>query len=297
MAFSGCMVKKGADQTTADYNPAAVVTWDTEVYDVGGWHDTGSNTSRFTVPSGVSYVRVTANIRLLAVTGSALAYVWVIKDGDNNAATRHINLPIAMEDSPDGVSSTLRLPMVVSGPIAVTPGNYLEIVVNLPADDSVTLEALSWATIEALDNFSGCLVKKAVDQTAADYGTADAALAWDTEAFDVGGWHDGGDNTKLTVPSGVSYVRVSGCVTVTSLASGVNTQIWVTKDGDNNAATRHINLPYVLEDSDDATRHLNFTSAPIAVTAGTYFELRLYTPGDTSVTVEDYSWFAIEKVA
>ena len=303
MAFSGAMVKKAADQTGADYNLGAepfgvVVGWDTEVYDTDGWHDTGSNTSRFTVPSGVSYVRMTANLRFNGtITGSVAVFVWVMKNGDTNTATRHINLPICMEDVSDGFS-TIRLPNLVSGPIAVTPGDYLELMLFTKNDDSVTVEALSWCAIEAIANFSGCLVKKSADETAADYGTADVALTWDTEAFDVGGWHDTGSNTsRLTVPSGVSYARLSGCVTVTSLAAGTDVQIWVTKNGDNAAATRHINLPYVLEDSDEAARHLNFMSCPLAVSAGDYFELRLLTAGDASVTVEDYSWFAIEKIA
>jgi hypothetical protein len=33
------------------------------------------------------------------------------------------------------------------------------------------------------------------------------------------------------------------------------------------------------------------------VSAGDYFEVRLLTSGDASVTVEDHSWFAIEKLA
>ena len=145
--------------------------------------------------------------------------------------------------------------------------------------------------------FSGAMVKKAADQTAANYST-NAAILWDTEVYDVGGWHDTGSNTsRFTVPSGVSYARLTACLAVTSLNANAATYAWVTKNGDNVAATRHTNLPTVHADASPAFQWLNLASAAIPVSAGDYFELRLETGGDGSTTLEDYSWFSIEKVA
>ena len=294
MAFSGCMVRKSANQTTANYGAGAIVTWDAEAFDVGGWHDAVSNTSRLTVPSGVSYVRVTANALIDQIGSGFDAFMYVIKNGDDGA-TRHVNLPYVMEDSTAG---TYHLNLA-SGPIAVSAGDYFEVVLNLSGDNSVTLWGNgSWFAIEALDSFSGCLVKKAADQTTADYST-DAAISWDTDVIDVGGWHDtGADTSRLTVPSGVSYVRLSAAVCLSSLATNTDVWIWATKNGDNVAETRHVNLPVTHEDSPSSTsQYLNFLSGPISVSAGDYFELRLHAIGDASVTFEDFSWFAIEKIA
>jgi hypothetical protein len=289
MALNGCMVKKAADQTAADYSSDTAITWDTDVYDVGGWHDTGSNTSRLTVPSGVSYVRLAANLGITSLATLANVFAWVTKDGDNNAATRHVNLPLVLEDS-DSLSQYVS---IVSGPVAVTAGAYFELRLLCSGDASVTLEDHSWFCIEELPSFSGCLVKKAADQTTADY-SGTAVISWDTEAFDVGGWHSAGDPTKLTVPSGVNYVRLTASVQVTSITGGADCYVSIIKNGSSVAVA---GLPVVLEDSDSTSQCLNLVSAAYPVIAGDFFECTLLATGDASVTIEDYSWFSIEKVA
>jgi hypothetical protein len=296
MAFSGALVKKAADQTTANFTAAfTALTWDTETYDVGGWHDTGSNTSRLTVPSGVTHVKLTGCVGISSITGTASLYVAVFKNGDAVAGTRAINLPLV---GPLVMANgDYQLPLV-SGPLAVSSGDYFELVVLIVGDSSVTVTAgQSFFAIEAIENFSGAMAKKAADQTTANY-SANAVITWDTDALDVGGWHDTGSNTsRLTVPSGVTYVRVTACVGVTSLAANADTYAWIEKNGDNNAATRHVNLPVMLQDSGGAEAYINLVSGPLAVSAGDWFEVRLLTSGDASVTVEDHSWFAIEKLA
>jgi hypothetical protein len=260
MAFSGALVKKAVDQTTANFTAAfTALTWDTETYDVGGWHDTGSNTSRLTVPSGVTHVKLTGCVGISSITGTASLYLAVFKNGDAVAGTRSVNLPVV---GPLVMANgDYQLPLV-SGPLAVTPGDYFELVVFIVGDSSVTVTAgQSFFAIEAIENFSGAMAKKAADQTAANY-SANAVITWDTDALDVGGWHDTGSNTsRLT------------------------------------AATRHVNLPVMLQDSGGTEAYINLVSGPLAVSAGDYFEVRLLTSGDASVTVEDHSWFAIEKLA
>jgi hypothetical protein len=97
------------------------------------------------------------------------------------------------------------------------------------------------------------------------------------------------------VPSGVSYVRITAAVNLSSVVAGSDTFIWVTKNGDNVSTTRHVYLPVVGEDTSSTTMVLNLASGPLSVVATDYFELRLLCP-DTSITVEDFSWFAIEKL-
>ncbi|MGZ8337918.1 MAG: hypothetical protein ACXWU1_14775, partial [Allosphingosinicella sp.] len=50
---------------------------------------------------------------------------------------------------------------------------------------------------------NACMVRKAADQTAANY-SAGGFVAWDQEVYDDGGWHNNAvNNSRLTVPSGV----------------------------------------------------------------------------------------------
>lgn len=297
MAFSGALVHKAANQTGANFTTATAITWDSESYDVGGWHDTGSNTSRMTVPSGVTHVRLSARVTIDVLAGGATVFAWIAKNGDTNAATRRINMPSAMRYMASGAAHmTLH-----SGPLEVTAGDYFELYVLIAGDTSVTFyggtDDPCWLSIEAIENFSGAMVKKAADQTTADY-SAGAVVTWDTDVVDVGGWHDTGSNTsRLTVPSGVSFVRLTASVNFSSVASAADCYVYVIKDGDNVAATRHVNLPIVLMDGIGLTDYYtNLISGPIAVAAGTYFEVMVSIPADSSVTLEDHSWCAIEKL-
>jgi len=49
--FAGCRLFNTTDQTIANAT-ATAVTWNSETFDVGGYHSTSSNTSRITIPSG-----------------------------------------------------------------------------------------------------------------------------------------------------------------------------------------------------------------------------------------------------
>lgn len=67
-SFSGALVTNSGTQTVNSSTSA--LTWNTEDYDDGGWHDNGVNPSRLTVPSGVTKVRLTGGMKdTSSVTG------------------------------------------------------------------------------------------------------------------------------------------------------------------------------------------------------------------------------------
>jgi hypothetical protein len=290
------LVYKSANEAAVNFQTAAAVTFNTEAYDTSSWHDTGSNTSRLTVPSGVTHVRLSARVTLQALGVGMGVEIYITKNGDTNIATNRINMPFIME----AIGATENHYHLWSGPLAVTPGDYFELVVLSSGDNSVTVQGTTdgcWFAIEEIENFSGAMVKKAADQTAANY-SAGAFVTWDTEVLDVGGWHDTGSNTsRLTVPSGVSTVRVTAGIAVTSLLANAEAYVLMIKNGDTNAATRAINLPVALEDSSAVIAFMQLSSGPLAVSPGDYFEIWPLIPGDASITIEDYSWFAIEKLS
>ena len=131
-AFSGAMVKKSADQTTADYTVAAAVAFNTEVYDVGGWHDTVTNNSRFTVPSGVTRIRLHAQALLTSITAS----MYVIGEFFKNGAAispREVNA--------NEISAGFNYLIVDSNVLTCVAGDYFEFVLTVETDTSVTVVA------------------------------------------------------------------------------------------------------------------------------------------------------------
>lgn len=128
--------------------------------------------------------------------------------------------------------------------------------------------------------FRGAMVKKAADQTGANY-SAGVAIAWDGEVYDTDSIHDNvTNNTRLTVPAGVSYVRV-GCNL--SLAA-VTTDVVITLDILKNGVSSFDGATGDKSSTGTTIPLLSLSSGPVPVSASDYFEARL-TTGDTSITV------------
>jgi hypothetical protein len=140
--------------------------------------------------------------------------------------------------------------------------------------------------------FLGTLVKKAADQTDADY-LLGAAVAWDAETFDVTDWHDAGSNpSRITIPTGVNYVRLSACISLASITLTSRAYAYFTKNVDGVVPGLPLNSKYFATST---AHYINIVSAPLATVAGDYFEVGLLCT-DVTTTVEDFSWFAAERV-
>ena len=112
--FSGALVTNTGSQTVN--STTSPLTWDAESYDEGGWHDTGTNPTRLTVPAGVAYVRITMNCRdTSSVSGQLNA--TLTKNGSSafdGAVTQEIETA-----GGDAVNAT-------TGVLAVIAGDYFE---------------------------------------------------------------------------------------------------------------------------------------------------------------------------
>lgn len=72
-SFVGCRLTKSADQTVTQ-NVYTAVTWNTETFDTSAFHDTVTNNSRITIPSGrAGYYQFTAQISMTQSNYSGLA--------------------------------------------------------------------------------------------------------------------------------------------------------------------------------------------------------------------------------
>jgi hypothetical protein len=79
--FSGCSVSKSATQTLAS-NTATIITFDTELFDVDGYHSNVTNNSRMTIPSGkAGYFFLYAKYRLDAGGSTGGNVLRILKNG------------------------------------------------------------------------------------------------------------------------------------------------------------------------------------------------------------------------
>lgn len=135
-------------------------------------------------------------------------------------------------------------------------------------------------------SFSGASVVRGATQA----GAADTVVSFDTETYDQGGWWDAGAPTRLTVPSGVTHVQLTGRVNASAIASG-ELGIRFTKNGSIlKGAGRHGS-----PDSNTSGRPRCLQSGVLGVTPGDYFELQTET-ADAAYTIEADSYLAIESI-
>jgi hypothetical protein len=123
-------------------------------------------------------------------------------------------------------------------------------------------------------------VRKAAPQTTANY-TSGVTVAWDAEDYDVGGWHDNvTNNTRLTVPSGVTRVDIEVALVITEGSGSIDTSIEIHIDGaslNRVGKTRQFHTGAAMYD------HLLWTD--VSVTAGQYITAVFIVTSDTSVTI------------
>lgn len=151
-----------------------------------------------------------------------------------------------------------------------------------------------WTASIGNQAYRGALVYRSTDHTWINY-TSGAVIAWDSESYDTDSIHDNTtNNSRLTVPAGVSKVRLSGHVRLTDADVGLSAYLRIQKNG----TTSYIGIGSSTKNGGNFSEYwAEVTSAVLAVTPGDYFELFLLVLSDTSLTVAaDASWFAMEVI-
>jgi hypothetical protein len=148
------------------------------------------------------------------------------------------------------------------------------------AGDLLMFDGSDWVNAPG---FRAAMVKKAADQTAADYTTA-ANIAWDSEVYDTDGIHDNAsNNSRLTVPAGVSYVKVGGTVATGSVVLGSEFNMLLLKNG---SSSFDGSVRQVFEGpTTTLSPGGSFASGAIPVSPGDYFEINFQVIGDSSITI------------
>lgn len=144
-AFRGCLVKKSADQT-ADFSAGVAIPWDVEDYDTDTIHDNVTNNTRFTVPSGVSKVELSANLFVVGAGSSDVLALF-----RKNGSTSYTGSTLIRVHADSAGEAVLNLKSPV---LTVTPGDYFEVVLQIPSDTSSTIYGstlpYTWAAMQVI---------------------------------------------------------------------------------------------------------------------------------------------------
>lgn len=140
--------------------------------------------------------------------------------------------------------------------------------------------------------FKGALLARSTNYTHAG-GSTFAAIPFDQETYDTGGFHDAiTNNTRITIPTGVTKVRMLGGSTITPTVSGSYQALHIRKNG----GGAYVGPVRVLDyESSSQEKGLEIITPVIAVSAGDYFELVWYS-NDGGPLQADRTFFAVEVV-
>jgi hypothetical protein len=126
IAFSGAVVRNSGNQVAAP--TGTVMSWDTEVINDGPWHSISTNPSRFTVPTGIAFAEIIAEIEW----GSGLNSVDTWQAGFTIRKNGAGGLLFTLDCRPSitNAAGNVYTTTICSGPLAVTPGDYFELLVQ-----------------------------------------------------------------------------------------------------------------------------------------------------------------------
>jgi hypothetical protein len=185
---------------------------------------------------------------------------------------------------------------VASAALEVSAGDYFELMFFEESDTSIDFLARDTRFgIEEVNaaTFSGALVGLSSDLTGVNYVTP-TAVPWDTEVYDHGNWYSGANPTRMTVPSGVSYVRATARVDAALINSNDSASLVIRKNGseDYNGVAGQKAFASTTD------KQASVATGIIPCAPGDYFETYFSVTSDTSITIPALNlFFAVEKVA
>lgn len=277
--YDGCLVKRSSAQTLAAATTETVL-WNTEVYDIGGWHDNVTNPERLTVPSGTTLAQAAFGIATAASHSGQI----VMNMRLNGAQAR--GLPVMDKDT-SGVDAG----HILSAPIAVTAGDYFDSRLYLVSGGDISTDDSTWASAWSLpSDLKYCIVNRTTNFSIPS-GSTPTTIDWDAESVDTDAFHDNATNpSRLTVPvgSGLTHVRVMASLQNTSVAGQWGCRI--IKNGSTVVGGGQMDTDTTGTDSAYAC------SAILAVSEGDYFEIQAYATSATSVTNTTLCWASIMEV-
>lgn len=133
------------------------------------------------------------------------------------------------------------------------------------------------------NRFMGASVKKAANQTGADYTTA-AVVAFDDENYDTDAFHDNStNNSRITIPSslGIKKVDISGIIVTSNNTANTWSYVELLKNGSASwSGTMRQRI-----DGPTTGHNVNIATVGSVAAANDYFELNYQTESDASIDI------------
>jgi hypothetical protein len=136
--FMGALVTKSATQSLSGGVPT-IVTWQTVVYDTGGFADLASQPTRLTVPAGVGFVRLTAGIALATPAGSGQQFLTALLNGAIGWIGRFTD-----------ARSSNQYFLAVSPVLQVAPGDFFEIRITTTTAEIIAVTDQTYYGLEGV---------------------------------------------------------------------------------------------------------------------------------------------------
>lgn len=141
-SFSGALLAMSSNQSITGAAGETALVWATETYDIGGWFDSGTSTTRVVVPTGVTRVRLSGAVVQSSVTGEVS--ITFKKNGSTFAGQ-----PNNDSDTTGGDSLN-----ITTGVLEVVPGDYFEMFMAVDTTSNAVAEARTWFAIEAVESIA-----------------------------------------------------------------------------------------------------------------------------------------------
>ncbi len=144
-SFSGCSLGRSAVLSLANETNVAV-SFDQEVFDIGGYHDNSTNNSRITIPSGKAGKYAVCGTAVFAANTSGIRSVYLYKNGSSTG-----NLWQMSPNTSSGDFISLSFSKIVD----LAEADYLELYVSQSSGGSLNLRFESTSN---LTNFAAYLI-------------------------------------------------------------------------------------------------------------------------------------------
>jgi hypothetical protein len=187
--------------------------------------------------------------------------------------------------------------LAVSGADGKLDMGWLKASETPTANQLIILDTNGKLPLSAGSSFIGALVGKTAHQSIAT-GTF-TKITWDAESYDTSNIHDNAiNNTRMTVPAGVTYVKVKTQLWWQGPASASGYKsIVIRKNG-----SYFEGMGSTVWAATTIADHYTAETTVVPVTAGDYFEVEVYQ--NTGVTLTLYAggtskqetWFALEAI-
>lgn len=183
---------------------------------------------------------------------------------------------------------------IFTGPTGVTS-------LTLEKGDALVLTNYGggWVTVAGATYFRGAMVGLSADQPNLNFVPYPTYVSFGVASYDTSGFWSAGQPTRLTIPQGVSLVKLAAGICASNIADNF-CDFAIHKNGVTSPSPGYPGIPFIRQRAMSGNfpdAFLNITSGIIPVIPGDYFQVHFRFLADTLVDLyQAYTWFSLEVV-